>query len=97
MHRLRQGELPGAAGLPLVPRMDVETINLSRRGRVVTSTVVRTPPDDLLMEAPYAMAVVETPEGARFMTQAMSSAPGHKYGGIRTALHLALRRCSSSK
>jgi len=26
-----------------------------------------------------------------------SSAPEHKYGGIRAALHLALPRCSSSQ
>jgi uncharacterized OB-fold protein len=35
----------------------------------VTSTVVHVPPDDLTMEAPYAMAIVETPEKARLTVQ----------------------------
>lgn len=42
-----------------------KTIELSRTGRVVTSTVIHVPPTDLQMEAPYAMAIVETPEKAR--------------------------------
>jgi len=36
---------------------------------VVTATVIHVPPDDLLMEAPFAMALIETPEGVRLMTQ----------------------------
>jgi len=31
--------------------------------------VIHVPPDDLQMEAPYAMAIVETPEGARLTVQ----------------------------
>lgn len=42
---------------------------LSHHGRVVTSTVVHVAPDDLIMEAPYAVAIVETPEKARLMVQ----------------------------
>lgn len=47
----------------------LETIALSRRGRVVTYTVIHVPPDDLVDEAPYAVALVETPESARMMVQ----------------------------
>ena len=48
---------------------DLETTHLSRKGTVVTSTVVHIGPADFAMEAPYAVAVVETPEGARLMLQ----------------------------
>ncbi len=54
---------------------DFENINLSRTGKVVTHTVIRTPPDDFLMEGPFAMAIIETPEGARFMTQVVDCDP----------------------
>lgn len=54
----------------------LETIELSRHGRVVTSTVIHVPPDDLVDQAPYAMALVETPEGARMMVQVVDCDPG---------------------
>jgi hypothetical protein len=44
-------------------------VKLSRRGKVITSTVIHAAPTEFQMEAPYAMAVVETPEGARLMVQ----------------------------
>lgn len=47
----------------------MEPVALSRHGQVVTSTVIHVPPDDLVSEAPYAVAIVETPEGARLMAQ----------------------------
>lgn len=68
----------GSCGHVVYPRRRVcpacrnakpETITLSRTGRVVTSTVIHVPPTDLQMEAPYAMAIVETPEKARIMVQ----------------------------
>jgi len=37
-----------------------ETLTLSRRGKVVTSTVIHVAPTEFQMEAPYAMAVIET-------------------------------------
>ncbi len=54
---------PGCRGEGLEP------VTLSRRGRVVTSTVIHVAPTEFQMEAPYPMAVVETPEGARLMVQ----------------------------
>jgi hypothetical protein len=44
-------------------------ITLSHSGRVVTSTVIHAAPTEFQMEAPYAMAIIETPEGARLMVQ----------------------------
>ncbi len=46
-----------------------DRITLSRRGKVVTSTRVHVAPSDLIMEAPYTVAVIETPEGARLSAQ----------------------------
>jgi uncharacterized OB-fold protein len=56
---------------------------------VVTSTVIHVPPDEFLNEAPYAMAIVETPEGARFMTQVVDCDPEEV--GPGTAVNLEFR------
>ena len=54
---------------------ELEPTRLTPRGSVVTSTVVHVSPDDLMMEAPYAMALVETPEGPRLMMQVVDCEP----------------------
>ncbi|HEX9727942.1 MAG TPA: Zn-ribbon domain-containing OB-fold protein [Gemmatimonadales bacterium] len=54
---------------PSCRKGDMEPVALSRRGRVVTSTVIHVAPPAFHMAAPYSMAVVETPEGARLMVQ----------------------------
>ena len=71
---------------------DWERVRLSRKGKVVTSTVIHVPPDDFLMEAPYAMAVVETPEGARLMTQVVDCDPAMVAPGMEVALEFRLVR-----
>jgi uncharacterized OB-fold protein len=70
----------------------IEKVNLSPRGKVVTSTVIHVPPDDFLMEAPYAMAVVETPEGARLMTQVVDCEPSTVLPGLEVSLEFRLIR-----
>jgi uncharacterized OB-fold protein len=64
----------------------LETITLSRRGRVVTSTVIHVAPTEFTMEAPYPMAVVETPEGARLMVQMADCGPDEIAPGTEVAL-----------
>ena len=59
---------------------------LSRIGTVVTSTVIRVAPDEFQMEAPYAMAVVETPEGARLMVQVVDVEPSAVQTGMDVRL-----------
>ena len=71
---------------------DFEKMTLSRKGKVITSTVVHVPPDDFLMEAPYAMAIVETPEGARFMTQVVDCDPATVLPGMDVNLEFRLIR-----
>jgi uncharacterized OB-fold protein len=69
-----------------------ETINLTRKGKVITSTVIHVPPDDFLMEAPYAMAVIETPEGARLMAQVVDCEPSSVMPGMEVDLEFRLIR-----
>ncbi|MFC1662428.1 Zn-ribbon domain-containing OB-fold protein [Gemmatimonadota bacterium] len=71
---------------------DLESIRLSPRGTVVTSTVIHVPPDEFLNEAPYAMAVVETPEGARLMTQVVDCDPSTVLPGTDVDLEFRLIR-----
>jgi uncharacterized OB-fold protein len=61
-------------------------LRLSRSGRVVTCTVVHVPPGDFLMHAPYALAIVETPEGARLMVQVVDCDPAAVAPGMEVAL-----------
>ena len=72
---------------------DLTATALSRKGRVVTSTVIHVPPTDLMMQAPYAMAVVETPEKARLMVQVVDCDPGTVRVG--TEVSLEFRRIRS--
>ena len=69
-----------------------EAARLSRRGKVVTSTVIHVPPTDFQMEAPYAVAIVETPEGARLMTQVVDCDPATVLPGMEVALEFRLLR-----
>ena len=71
---------------------EFETVRLTPKGTVVTSTVIHVPPDEFLNEAPYAMAVVETPEGARFMTQVVDCDPATVLPGLEVDLEFRLIR-----
>lgn len=65
---------------------DHELVALSRQGRVVTSTVIHVAPADFAMEAPYAMAILETPEKARLMVQVVDCDPATVGPGTDVAL-----------
>ena len=99
-YRLEAGRCKGCSKVvyparricPACRASDWETVNLSRKGTVVTSTVIHVPPDDFLMEAPYAMAVVETPEGARLMTQVVDCDPSMVLPGMEVWLEFRLIR-----
>lgn len=65
---------------------------LSRRGKVVTSTVIHVPPTDFQFQAPYAVAIVETPEGARLMAQVVDCDPAKVLPGMEVALEFRLVR-----
>jgi uncharacterized OB-fold protein len=63
-----------------------EATRLSREGKVITSTVIHIAPSEFQMEAPYAMAIVETPEGARLMVQVVDCDPNDVGPGMEVAL-----------
>jgi hypothetical protein len=67
-----------------------ETTRLSRVGTVVTATTVFVGPDDFAMQAPYVVALVETPERARLMVQVVDCEPAAIQPG--TAVTLEFRR-----
>jgi uncharacterized OB-fold protein len=69
-----------------------EKVSLSRRGTVVTGTVVHVSPTEFQMEAPYAVALVETPEGARLMVQVVDCDPDEVRPGLAVTLELRLLR-----
>ncbi len=71
---------------------DPEPTVLSREGKVVTSTVVNVGPDDFLMHAPYAVALVETPERARLMVQVVDCDPTDVAAGMEVSLEFRLIR-----
>lgn len=48
---------------------ELEWVNLSGRGRLLTYTVVRIPPVSLTKEAPYAVGIVQLEEGPNVMTR----------------------------
>lgn len=85
-------QLPARAICPDCRGTDMEHVMLSRKGRVVTATVIHVPPDEFLMEAPYAMAIVETPEGARMMIQIVDCEPSSVHPGMEVGLEFRLVR-----
>ena len=71
---------------------EFEEIMLERRAKVITKTVIVVPPDEFMMEAPYVMAIVESPEGARFMTQIVDCDPADVKPGTEVELEFRLIR-----
>jgi uncharacterized OB-fold protein len=64
---------------------DHEATALSREGTVVTATAVHVAPDDFGTQAPYAVAVVETPERARLMMQVVDCDPASVVPGLKVS------------
>lgn len=92
--RLEAGRC-GGCGRVVYPRRRVcpscrgdsfEDTRLSRSGTVVTSTVIHVPPAEFLMEAPYVVAIIETPEGARLTAQVVDCDPADVGPGTRVSL-----------
>jgi uncharacterized OB-fold protein len=77
---------PSRPVCPKCGKTESETKALSLTGKVVTSTVVHVGPTDLTMEAPYAMAIVETPEKARLTVQVADCDPDSVQPGMDVRL-----------
>ncbi len=83
---------PARTICPECKNREFEPVTLSKRGTVVTSTVIHIPPDDFLFEAPYAVALVETPEKARLMAQVVDCDPSAVGPGMEVSLEFRLVR-----
>jgi uncharacterized OB-fold protein len=81
---------PARGVCPSCRGQELQHTALSRRGVVKTSTVIHVPPTGFQMEAPYAMAVIETPEGARFMAQVVDCDPSSVKPGTEVTLEFRL-------
>jgi uncharacterized OB-fold protein len=71
---------------------EMEAVRLSRRGTVVTATVIHVAPAEFAMETPYAVAIVETPEGARLMAQVSDCELSDVRPGLPVTLEFRLIR-----
>jgi uncharacterized OB-fold protein len=77
---------PAYRACPSCRGRDMEPVTLSRNGKVVTCTVLHVAPEEFAFEAPFAMAIVETPEGARLMVQVADCEPDEVRPGMEVAL-----------
>ncbi len=48
---------------------DFETINMPRTGKIISYTIIHTPPKPFKILSPYAVAIVELDNGVRLLTQ----------------------------
>ncbi|MFC1850475.1 Zn-ribbon domain-containing OB-fold protein [candidate division CSSED10-310 bacterium] len=76
-YRLEAGRCKKCGKLHYPPRLicdacksrDFETDTLSDEGTILTYTVIHTPPSQFKDQAPYAIAIIETDNGARTTLQ----------------------------
>jgi uncharacterized OB-fold protein len=71
---------------PACRARELKDTNLSLNGEVVTATAVHAAPTDLANEAPYAMALVETPEKCRLLVQVADCDPSDVKAGMKVRL-----------
>ena len=64
------------------------TFHLKPEGKIVTYTIIHVAPDNFSTEAPYAVGIVETDEGARLTTQIVDCKPDEIEIGKRIKLML---------
>ncbi len=83
---------PARAICPACRGTDHERVRLGRTATVVTATVIRVAPAEFAMEVPYAVAIVETREGARLMAQVVDCDPETVRPGQRVTLEFRLVR-----
>ena len=77
-HRYRLEAQKFKSGFVTLPRRyidpesgsrEFERINLKGTGTILTHTIVNIPADDYAKQAPFAVAIIETDEGARITAQ----------------------------
>jgi len=67
-----------------------ESLSLSPNGKLITHTIIHVGPAEFQWEQPYAIAVIETPENARLMTQVVDC----KFEDLKAGMEVDLElRC----
>ena len=93
------GERCASCGATFFPRnavclgcgsKDLEECKLADRGKVVTWTVVRNPPEGFEKYAPYVVALVELEDGVQVLSQIVDVEPDEVETGMR--VEAAFRR-----
>ena len=51
-----------------------EKVTLSTKGKILSFTIIRTPSDEYKLQSPYAVAIIETTDGARLTAMITDSA-----------------------
>ena len=69
---------------------DLEEHKLADKGKIVTWTVVRNPPEGYEKYAPYVVALVELDDGVQVLSQVVDVEPGEVEAGMR--VEAAFRR-----
>jgi len=81
-YRLEASKCKGCGKINFPPRLvcpecgkrEFETIRLSDEGKILTYTIIRVGSDTFSRETPYAVAIIETTEGAKLMAMIADTA-----------------------
>ena len=81
-YRLEASKCVGCGKINFPPRLvcskcgkrEFETIRLSDEGKILTYTIIRVGSDTFSRETPYAVAIIETKDGAKLMAMIADTA-----------------------
>ncbi len=76
-YRLQAGKCKACGYIAFPPRRvcpecgkrEFDTIQLKPEGKILTFTIIRTPSDAFTTQAPFAVGIIETSDGARLTAQ----------------------------
>lgn len=97
-YRLEAGKCTDCGAVSYPPRIvcrecrsrNSETITLSRNAKLVTHTIITVAPGPFVDEAPYAVGIVETEDGARMTVQVVDCEPDQLKAGMPLRLEFRL-------
>ncbi|MFQ6617049.1 MAG: Zn-ribbon domain-containing OB-fold protein [Fidelibacterota bacterium] len=82
-YRLEGGRCKNCGKIAFPPRLicqkckgeDFEKVSISKRGKILTYTVVHVSPEQFSAETPYVIGIIETSDGVRLMSQIVDCSP----------------------
>ncbi len=95
-YRLEAGKCDKCGYIAFPPRLicpecgerNFSNINLKPTGTVLTFTIIHIPSDELATEAPFAVGIIETEDGARLTAQIVDCKPEEVKIGSKVKLML---------